>query len=181
MQRQRDAERGEDQRADVGDACLQRGDRRDVLDLADHDVLGVPADHRGGGGEDGEGGHRVAQPGLRPLARVTASRASGRSGWWSRVSGPARSVLRWPGPVAAGFAVHLKDGHGGPAFPSLRMCSGWAAGASAGIDASPGGKAAGPPPGEQAEVLPEGDGDPAAPHARGVVVPGAELGVVELG
>ena len=31
------------------------------------------------------------------------------------------------------------------------------------------------------EVLPEGDGDPAAPNACGAVMPGAELGVVELG
>ena len=67
VQGQGDAECGEDQRADVGDAGFQGGDGRGVLDVADHDVLGVPA-HRGRcRGEDGEGARRGAQPGLCPV------------------------------------------------------------------------------------------------------------------
>jgi hypothetical protein len=46
VQGQGDAERGEDQCADVGNAGLQRGDHGVVLDGADQDVLRVPADRR---------------------------------------------------------------------------------------------------------------------------------------
>jgi hypothetical protein len=80
VQGQGDAERGEDHRADVGDAGFQRGDDRGVLDVAHQEVLRVPA-HRGGrGGERGEGEHRAAQPCLRPVPGgirwLSASRSS---------------------------------------------------------------------------------------------------------
>ena len=63
VQRQRDTQRREDQGTRVRDARLQRRDHRDPLDVLDHDVLGVPADHRRGRRQDGQRSHRATQPG----------------------------------------------------------------------------------------------------------------------
>ena len=54
----------------VGDARFEHAERRDALDRQNEGVLGIPAHHRGGRGQDRQGGHRAGQP--RPRA------ASGR-------------------------------------------------------------------------------------------------------
>jgi hypothetical protein len=78
VERQSDAERGEDQRPYVGDRCLERRDRGGVLDLAHHDVLGVPAHRRCGGREHGQAAHRAAQPPTAPVAAATNGTSDGR-------------------------------------------------------------------------------------------------------
>ena len=90
---------------------------RAVLDGPDQDVLGVPADHRGRGGQDGQREHRAAQPGVRPVARVAAGRdGSGLSG--VRGAGLAGAVAGRASPVAAGLLCRSGDGHRGCLSPA---------------------------------------------------------------
>ena len=113
VQRQRDAEAGEDQGGGVRDGGLQGGDRREVAGGVDHPVLGGEAHRRGGRGQDAEPGGGVAQP------QAGAVRAG---------TGPS-------GPGAGGFAGAADSGTGGPAglmsASGMQGVMGWASGVMA--------------------------------------------------
>jgi len=80
VQGQGDAEGGEHRGAGVGDAGLERGDDRRVPGPGDQDVLGVPADRRGGRGEDGQGRDGSGEPGQAAGVAVPR-RERGPAGW----------------------------------------------------------------------------------------------------
>ena len=99
VQGQRDPEGREDQRAGVGDARLQRGDRRDALDRVDQDVLRIPADHSRSQCEDSQGSDGITQPGAAgvPASRLPGPGANDRDG--TRVASIAGCPQGLPLPV----------------------------------------------------------------------------------